>query len=381
MEGAVLSQEQLKRRGFLSALAAAPILGSLTRPLWAQQAPAEMPVFTTGIRRVVVPTVVVNKRDKSYVLNLKREDFRILDNNFMQENVEEDVTSIPLSLVMVIQQSADMEPFLPNIRRVGSLIEQLLLGTDGEAAVVSFDSRVKTLSDFTTDSTQLKEALKKLAPGTGYKHQIDAMSQAAKMLKSRSGDRRRVIVLISEEKDKGSEIGRRDVLHDLEFNNIMVYALNISQVVRTWDAKPSANRGPYLPPGAGLNVGGQTATPSERQGFGLDPSYGNAVPILKQVVESVKDIFVKSDTELFTSFTGGRSYGFKNLNELERRLVDLQNELQSQYLLSFQPNKQAMETGGYHTLQVVVNRADCEVRNRVGYWAAAKFEQTEPPQK
>jgi hypothetical protein len=44
--------------------------------------------------------------------------------------------------------------------------------------------------------------------------------------------------------------------------------------------------------------------------------------------------------------------------------------LHNQYLLSYQPNN--LSEGGYHKIQVVVDRPDLEVRTRPGYWKATE---------
>ncbi len=44
-----------------------------------------------------------------------------------------------------------MEKILPQIRRIGSLFDGLVLGDEGEIAVVAFDHRVQVLTNFTSD--------------------------------------------------------------------------------------------------------------------------------------------------------------------------------------------------------------------------------------
>jgi VWFA-related protein len=324
--------------------------------------------------RVLVPTTVFDRETRDYIANLKPEDFRILDNGIEQERIEEDLTVLPISLVLVVQKSFDMEPFFPEIKRMASTIETQILGEDGEVAVIGFDNRVRVLTEFTSEAENLRTALQRLTPGSEWANQIDAMNTAIRMLKRRAGNRKRVIVLISEEKDRGSEGRARDTLRDLEFSSIIVYGFNVSQLVRTILKKPGYPRPNPVPVQSRGFPGGPSVDPVTAQtmyGYG---SMGNVAPLIKNIMEGVKDVFISSETELWTKYTGGRNYNFKGLKELERAFLRLRDDLQSQYLLSYSPSQKVREIGGYHTIQVIVKGSrNWEVRTRPGYWAAAKF--------
>jgi VWFA-related protein len=364
-------------------LAQAPIMPGTLRPGAAQPNSAtptkndavEEGDFVERSRtfRILAPTVVVDKKTKEYVLDLKPSDFRLLDNGIEQERLTEDLQELPISLVLVVQKSADLEAFLPNVQKAASLISAALIGDQGEAAVIAFDNRIRVLTDFTRDAGVFKDSLKGLTPGSDWKHQIDAVQTAIRMLKRRDNNRKKVILLISEEKDKGSEARTKDTLRDLEFSNITVYAFNVSQLVRTLTAKPG-----YPPPTSTgpvrMDPMGRPMDPvTSQQMYGWGGS-GNAVPLIRQVFESAKDIFVSTHSELWTKYTGGRTYGFKNLRDLEAVIQRLEGDLNGQYLLSYEPNAKTQEEGGWHTIEVVVKRPNMEVRTRPGYWAAARFQ-------
>src|ERR1700689_5363634 len=98
---------------------------------------------------VIVPTTV-RDRNGVVVVGLQLQDFELLDNNKLQK-ITADVREEPLSLVVVVQRSSNLTDFLPKIQRIGSMLNQLLGGQDGEVAVIGFDHRIQVMQDFTNE--------------------------------------------------------------------------------------------------------------------------------------------------------------------------------------------------------------------------------------
>ena len=63
------------------------------------------------------------------------------------------------------------------IKKTGSVISDLLVGQDGEAAVMSFDHRIEVLQDFTRDLNKIDAALDKLKPGGMNNRLVDAVKE------------------------------------------------------------------------------------------------------------------------------------------------------------------------------------------------------------
>ncbi len=57
------------------------------------------------------------------------------------------------------------------------------------------------------------------------------------MLKNRPTDRRRVILQIAENRDKGSSSRPREVLTEAEVNNVVIYSMNVSQLLAALTSK------------------------------------------------------------------------------------------------------------------------------------------------
>ena len=143
-------------------------------------------------------------------------DFELYDNGKLQK-ITEDATSHPISLVVAVQASANMEKLLPDIRKIGSLFSGLVLGETGEMAVLAFDHRVQTMTEFTSDPDKISNAFKNIKTGSTPNHVNDAAMKGVNMLRTRDKARRRILLLISETRDSGSSMGVRDVLTEAEF--------------------------------------------------------------------------------------------------------------------------------------------------------------------
>ncbi len=323
--------------------------------------------FVIGTTVVIVPTTVRN-RNGEVIDGLQLQDFELYDNNKLQK-ITADVRDEPLSLVVAVQRSSNLTEVLPKIQRIGSLLQQLLAGQDGEVAVVGFDHRIIVMQDFTTETAKISEAMQKMTPGSAEHAVVDAVDTSIRMLTKRPKDRRRVLLLISEKRDKGSELRLREALTAAQFANVAIYSLDISTIVAALTDKGMPPRPQPIPPEATHLPGGYPATPTT-----MDQIYnnGNVVPVFVDIFKAVKSVFVDDTLDVFTRFTGGREYAFIGERSLEKAVSGISEELHSQYLLSYQPNNQT--EGGFHDIRVVVNRPGLEVRTRPGYWVAARPE-------
>ena len=131
----------------------------LTQPVRTIEDP-ELITFSTDVQLVSVPVVVQGKNDQ-YVNGLEKTDFLLFDNNTQQEIIEFDVSFQPISMVICVQSSDRLaDDMLDQVRKTAYLFTQQVLGEFGEAAVIGFDSRVKIISDFSSDTKEINKALK-----------------------------------------------------------------------------------------------------------------------------------------------------------------------------------------------------------------------------
>ena len=326
-------------------------------------------VIRTGTKVVVAPAVVFGHHGQ-YINDLKSHDFSLTDNGKLQD-IKVDVTYITISLVVAIQANANAEPVLPAVRNIGPLLQGLVTGDQGEVAIVAFDHRIQTLQDFTTDTGRIKEALAKLHAGSSISAVNDAVVQSVRMLRTRPDSRRRVLLLIAEARDYGSEAKVRDALTDLQFANVSVYSVNINQLVNAFRTKAAPPPPDRIPATARTMPAGVAPLPDNaRQLYGNPQNSADFVPLIADLFRGAKSIFVKDPVEVYTRFTGGDERSFVNQKDLENAISAIGDELHSQYLLTYTPTNR--EEGGFHEIVVTVDRADVKVRTRPGYWVAAQ---------
>jgi len=322
------------------------------------------------VRTVLVPTTVVD-RDGQFVSGLTPYDFRLADNGKPQK-ITEDIAMHPLSVVVVIQANNDVEKILPSIKQLSSVFESMVIGDDGEMAVIAFDHRVQVLTDFTSDSAKIDAAFRRLTPGSYTAALNDATMRAINMLKTRPTNRRRIAILISENRDKGSGIHKvREVMTEADFAAVTFYSVNISQMISALTSKAMPNRPNPIEsiPGAqgGLPMGVTTTANTAAQS-----DTGNWVPALKDIFDAAKGLFVPDPLDVYTRYSGGREWGFRDQKQLQHDVQEIGDELHSQYLLSYSPNNQ--NEAGYHKIVVEVIKPGLTIRSRDGYWMAAKPE-------
>lgn len=324
-------------------------------------------VIRVPVNVVIAPTTV-RDRGGSFVNGLQIQDFQLFDNNRLQR-ITADVRDEPLSLVVAVQKSYNLNDILPRIQRIGPLLNDLLAGQDGEVALVAFDHRIQTVQDFTSETTKISAALKNLKPGSPNHAVIDAEMACIRMLKNRPPNRRRVLLLVAEKRDRGSEAHVREALTEAEFANVTIFSVDISSLVATLTGTPIPPPPPSIPTTAQHVPAGGAQTPTT-----IDQNYynGNVIPVFVDIFKAVKSIFIDDTLDIFTRFTGGKQYAFVSERSLERAVEGIAEELHSQYLLSYNPNN--LTEGGFHEIRVVVNRAGLEVRTRPGYWVASRTE-------
>ncbi len=292
---------------------------------------AQTPVFRVPARLVVAPTSVTDNHG-SFVNGLSAADFTLYDNDVPQQ-IHEDGDFLPISVAVVIQANLAARPIQPRLSELGPLLGALVVGEGGEAAILTFDHKVKVVQDFTGDLGRLTRTLRLIEFSYWDSRLLDASAKAMDMLKHRPDYRRRILLLISETRDDGSETKLRDAVADAELNNILVYSFNIS--------KASA----------------------ALQGLAT----GDLFPMIQQIYRGAKDLVIKNPLAVLTSYTGGQQYSILKRDSLEEAVRKMGEEVHGQYLLSFTPVYTPESV--YHKIRVELNRTGAEVRSRPGYWS------------
>lgn len=327
------------------------------------------PTYTGGTSRVVVPTSVLDPDGHGYVRGLKASDFEVLDNGVPQK-VDAELIDQPMSVVLAVQANSEVEGFLPKLKKSANLLHGLVTGVEGDVAILAFDHRMMLLQDFTNDPDKLDDAMQHLRSGSTSSAIIDAVLEGDRMLRHHDphDKRRRVIILISRDVNKGSQAKLSETVRDMQFHNITVYCVDISKTLSALTQDPGYPR----PMHGGIPA---EAMPSNPGGGGPNTmtndaqmNTGNALELVPPLLNSIHDLFKKPPARAFTYFTGGRVYNFATDRGLEKAIADIGQDLNNQYVLSYAANLDTKTEPGFHNIVVKVDRPGLKIRTRPGYW-------------
>ena len=288
-------------------------------------APAQDPRFGVQSRLVVVPVTVADAKGR-LLDGLEPEDFQVFDNGQPRKTaVDFRATGVaPIALVVAIQASGISKPVLEKVRKIGGMIQPLVTGERGCAAVLSFSDRLDWLQRCTNDDVSIARAFEAITPGPPKAgRMLDAATEAVAELRKRPNSRK-VLLLISETRDRGSESTLQQAADAVQKEGVIVYAATYSAFGAAWTTKSSAIADPQMPKAP--------TKPSDETG----------------------------------TATGGVTFPFLRQKGLEDAIEKLGAHLHSQYLLTFMPDAGA---SGYHRIEVRVNRPNVQVRSRAVYWA------------
>ena len=271
------------------------------------------------IEVVQVPLLVTVTDNKGQLITtLNKESFKLYEGNRLQriDSFSRD-TDLPLSIALLVDQSssavdqieferaAAMEFFNNTVKR----------GKD-RAMVIGFASDAQVLVDFTDDPAKFSAGLQKISAGGGTAVYDTLFLAAQERLSKEDGERRKLIILISDGDDTASRYSLPHALTTVQKNDVIIYAISIN---RTADAK-SADR--------------------ER---------GDKA--IKQMVDE----------------TGGKAYFPTKLSDLSTEFAKIEQELRSQYALSYTPVNPF--DGTYRKLRVEMVDKKHKARTRAGYIA------------
>lgn len=150
---------------------------------------------------VTVPVIVSDRSDK-YIPDLKQEEFAVYEDGVKQDISFFETVSAPFNVVLMLDTSASTQDKLSQIQQAAIAFTEQLQKAD-RVKVLSFDDRVRDLSDFTSDRAVLQWAIRGTRPGQGTKL-YDAMAVGLKALQRIKG--RKAIVIFTDGVDSYSDL-------------------------------------------------------------------------------------------------------------------------------------------------------------------------------
>jgi Ca-activated chloride channel homolog len=253
-------------------------------------------------------------RHNRMVEGLGTEDFVVLENRAPQTIKYFSSISkgdVPLTIALLIDTSASIRDKLGDEKQTAAEFLNSVVRKDKDSALlISFDSEVSLVHDFTHNPEELIAAMQPLRAG-GATALYDAVSLAVdEKLKDRTG--RKVIVVITDGDDTASSARRETVIQTAQKHDVLIYGIGI-------------------------------------RGASFDANFG----VLKKFAEE----------------TGGRFFSSRpTLSEMQTGFQLIREELQNQYSLAYTSTNAARD-GAYRSIQVRCKRGGVRIRTRKGYYA------------
>lgn len=268
----------------------------------------------TQVNEVNVVFTVTDKHNH-FVKDLKKDDFRVLDDKKPPQSVRgfSAETNLPLRVGLLIDASNSIrDRFRFEQQASIEFLNQIIRPNRDQAFVLGFDTTPEITQDFTGDAEKLSNGVRLLRPGGGTAL-YDALYGACrdKLLKTQPGTRR-AIILLSDGEDNQSRVTRDDAIEEAQRAEVIVYAIS-------------------------TNVSG---------------------------VKSRGDKIM----EAIASATGGRVFFPFKIEEVSDAFSQIQEELRSQYAISYRP-ADFLADGKYRTIDIEALNKKYKVRSRRGYFA------------
>jgi VWFA-related protein len=306
---------------------------------------------------VVVPVSVASPSGE-FVDDLRQTDFRVLDDGVPQKITRFGQATEPVAAVVVIQANDSVEPLIDQVHPLGPLLSNLLLGSNGKVAVITYADQVRVVQGFSSDQATLAKTLSQIKANGNKARLNDALGSAVVMLARRTRADRRVIIVVSDGFDLGSATNRAQVLRAATGANVAIYGLRYGKVEST--LKHYENSEPSLPPPSGVPPPASTpSAASATDGMNLTPLVGIPFGVAKSEVH-------RNLLHWYAGYTGGVSYTSSKKDDLQYQLQQIALEINNQYVLAYVPS--TLKTAGFHRIRVTVSKPRLRVRARAGYF-------------
>lgn len=375
----------MRRVGITIAALLFTSLARLSGPAWCQEAPpgpihprADAPpekipaeelqkrAIRSRVVEVIAPVSVLDPKG-DMILSLTKENFRIYDNGVEQKIDHFDLGVDSLSIVFVVETSSHIEPMFPAVKQTGIVFAEAVMGMTAEVAVVGYDDSVDLLQKFTTDSDRTQSTINHLRMGTSGSRLYDAIERGVSLLEQRPVPQRRIMVVVGEAQDTGSESKFGEVLRAAQLANVTIYSIGLSTAMADLRAAPTPKpplfpRGTYPFP----TPNGQPQTPdleAAMQDPGIDFS-----AIAFWLIKTGKNAVGPNALSIASKSTGGLHVNVKRDGTIQKALDAIGGEIHAQYTLGYRPSKDLPY--GYHEIKVVVDRPGVSVHTRPGYYLA-----------
>jgi Ca-activated chloride channel family protein len=256
------------------------------------------------------------------VQDLKKDDFKVLEDGIQQNLLSFQHADIPVSIGLVIDNSGSMYKKRPSVNK--SALDLILASNPkDEAFVVNFADDAYIDQDLTSDANKLKDGLAHIE-SRGGTALYDAVVASADKLAADARRPKQVIVIITDGEDNAS-------------------TLNLEQAIR----RVQQLSGPVI-----YSIGLL---------FGDEMSRGEVRHARRAL-------------EMLSGETGGIAFFPKSLDQVDEIAAEVARDIRSQYTLAYHSTKPTSDPGFRKVTVIAQSKGDgkLNVRTRTGYFPSIK---------
>jgi len=302
-------------------------------------------VIRTSTTLVQLPVGVVDKQGNA-VTSLSRNDFAVYEDGVKQSIQLFEPAQTPFSVVLLLDMSGSTITFRQQLK-LASIRFLDALGPQDRVAVIQFNAKVKSLTDFTLDRKKTAYAIDVLAQGAGETNFYEALAFAMKELEKK-GKRRKAIIVLSDGLDS-------------QLRNVDRQTVSAAQT----DAEALSMIKPEASPQ--LNA---VLSAADRQGVTIYPL---ALPSgdpkrLPLPTPSITGIYASARARMQTlaERTGGRLNEVNRLEKMAELYREVAANLRTLYTVGYQPQGDR-PAGKWHEIRVEVTNPALIARTKTGY--------------
>jgi VWFA-related protein len=267
----------------------------------------------------------VRDKHKAVVTGLTKDDFQVYEDGQPQEiSYFSAESSLPITVGMLIDTSGSEEFMLGAEKDAGSRFLARVMRKGDLAMIMTFDTDVDLLADFTEDRSVLNRAINRAqinAPsggmiaqgplpssGSGGTNFYDAVYLAAHdKLSSEAG--RKAIIVLTDAEDNGSKLRLTDAIEAAQRTDTVIHVLLVA-------------------------------------------ADGGDVNVAKRLADE----------------TGGRMIAVRSEKNLEQAFDQISEELRNQYTVGYVPTNKT-RNGGYRKVKIEMKNKEFSALTRRGYYA------------
>lgn len=173
---------------------------------------------------LVYLTVSVHDKKGRPVPQLRADDFLVYEDKVRQSILHFDDHGVPLTTGLVLDRSGSMVDMIEEVFAAALHVVDNM-GPRDETFLITFNDRVQLTRGLTHDSHELRHGLEELS-AQGETALYDAVYEGLQYM-GRSGNRRRVLCVITDGEDNASRHGFPDLLKIAEESDVMIYAVTM----------------------------------------------------------------------------------------------------------------------------------------------------------